>query len=329
MVDKAPVASESFKWKSLPNLLWNSAVEWNKDDVWQLSASVAYYAILALPGLLVIIINVVGAVWDTEIATGRLTTQLASLIGYDAAGDLTKMMQAARADEDSWIANLIGIGTLIFGATGVFYQLQLAINKIWKLKVNPKTPWWKILTDRAKSFGFILVIGFLSLISFILSAGISYFQDWIDDNFSNYLGSIALGINFLLSLSIISVLFALMFRFLPDARVQWKTVWPGAIITGIFFELGKFILGIYFGNYSPASAYGAAGLIVLILLWVSYSCLILFFGAEFIKVYAARYKDGIHPNSKALKFKEEFIMLESGEELSEKDVQDISDSDAQ
>jgi membrane protein len=315
MADKKVTSKKRFSIFSVPKLLWESAKQWNQDDVWQLSASVAYYAILALPGLLVIVINVVGTVWDTEIATGRLTTELASLIGIDAAGDLTKMMQAAQTDADSWFAKLIGIGTLLFAATGVFYQLQQSINKIWKLKVNPKTPWWKILTDRAKGFGFILVLGFLSLISFIVSAAISFLQNWIENNFADYLGSVALGVNFFLSLGIISVLFALMFRFLPDARVAWKTVWPGAIVTGVFFELGMFLLSFYFGISSPASAYGAAGLVVLILLWVSYSCLILFFGAEFIKIYADTYARGIKPNSKALKYVEEYIVVESGEHV--------------
>ncbi len=326
-MDKAQVETVQFKWSNLPSVLWNSAVQWNKDDVFQLSATVAYYAILSLPGLLVIIINVVGTIWDTEIATGRLTNELASLIGYGAAEDITSMMQAARADEDSWIANLIGLGTLIFGATGVFYQLQLAINKIWKLKINPKTPWWKLVTDRAKSFGFILVLGFLSLISFVLSAGISYFQGWIVENFSETIGSLAVVINLVVSIGIISVLFCLMFRFLPDARVGWKPLWAGAVLTGVLFELGKYLLGLYFANSSPASAYGAAGLVVLILIWVSYSCLILFYGAEFIKVYADRYGKGIRPSSKALKFEEKFVVVESGDEITEEDINEIVRAD--
>ncbi|WP_124981345.1 YihY/virulence factor BrkB family protein [Nonlabens xiamenensis] len=318
---------QKFKWSHLPSLLWKSAKQWNQDDVWQLSASVAYYAILALPGLLVIIISVVGAVWDTEIATGRLTSELASLIGYDAAEDINNIMKAARSDEDGWIANIIGIATLLFGATGVFYQLQLALNQIWKLKINPKTPWWKILTDRAKSFGFILVLGFLILISFLLSALIGILQDYITENFAEYLGRIALFINFVLSLGIISLLFGLMFRYLPDALVKWKLIWPGAILTATLFETGKFLLEFYFTNSSPASAYGAAGLVVLLLLWVSYSCLILFFGAEFIKTYVDRYGNGIKPSSKAVKFKEELIVVEKGKDVQQRDITDIEKKD--
>jgi membrane protein len=297
-----------FQWKNLPKLLWDAAVQWNKDDVWQLSASVAYYAILSLPGLLIILISLVGLVWDQQIATGRLTSDLSALIGWDAAEDINQMLQSADRD-DGIIASIIGIATLVFGATGLFYQLQVALNKIWRLKISPKTPWYKILTDRAKSFGFILVIGFLILISFLLSAVIGVLQELVKANLPEYLIYGAYALNFLISVVIISFLFGMMFRYLPDADVKWKVIWPGAIVTGLLFELGKFLLEIYFTNASPASAYGAAGLIVLLLLWVSYSALILYYGAEFVKVYADRYFNGIQPSAKAIKYREEVVEI--------------------
>ncbi|AZQ44090.1 YihY/virulence factor BrkB family protein [Nonlabens ponticola] len=299
---------KTFPWRRLPYLLIESGKQWNKDDVWQLSASIAYYAILSLPGLLVIILNVVGLIWDQEIATGRLVTDLSGLIGWDAAEDINELLQTANQD-DGVIASIIGVATLIFGATGIFYQLQVSLNKIWRLKVNPKTPWWKLLTDRAKSFGFILVVGFLIMISFVLSAFIAVLQGLIEANLPDYLIYVAYIINFLLSLVIIAFLFALMFRYLPDALVKWKIIWPGAIVTALLFELGKFLLEIYFTNSSPASAYGAAGLVVLLLLWVSYSALILFYGAEFVKIYAQEFFDGIKPSRKAIKYKEEIITV--------------------
>ncbi len=297
-----------FKYKHIPSLLWESAKEWNQDGVWQLSASIAYYAILSLPGLLIIIISIVGVIWDQDIATGRLTSDLAGLIGWDAAEDINKMLQTADRD-NGFIASLVGIATLLFGATGLFVQLQISLNKIWRLKINPKTPWWKLLTDRAKSFGFILVVGFLILISFVLSALISMLQDIIQTNFPAYLIYLAHALNFLIALIIISFLFGLMFRYLPDSNLKWKIIWPGAILIALLFELGKFLLELYFSNASPASAYGAAGILVLLLLWVSYSALILFYGAEFVKVYAQRYYNGIQPNSKAVKYREEVVEL--------------------
>jgi membrane protein len=307
--DTASTPSEKFKISHLPQLLWESAKQWNNDDVWQLSASIAYYAILSLPGLLIIILRVVGIIWDQDIATGRLTSDLAGLIGWDAAEDINNMLLTADRDTSGFVASLIGIATLLFGATGLFYQLQLSLNKIWRLKINPKTPWWKILTDRAKSFGFILVVGFLILISFVLSALINMLQNLIQENLPDYLIFLALALNFLLALVIISLLFGLMFRYLPDADTEWKVVWPGAILTALLFELGKFLLELYFSNSSPASAYGAAGVLVLLLIWVSYSGLILFYGAEFVKIYAQRYYKGIIPNSKALKYREEVVEI--------------------
>jgi len=303
-----PAPKEKFKYRHLPQLLWQSAKQWNDDGVWQLSASIAYYAILSLPGLLIIIISIVGVVWGEEIATGRLTSDLASFIGRDAAGDINKMLQTADRD-NGIVASLISIGTLVFGATGLFYQLQLSLNKIWRLKINSSTPWWKILTDRAKSFGFILVVGFLILISFVLSTVISMLQDVIQENLPDYLLTLAQALNFSLSVVIISVLFGLMFRYLPDAEMDWKIIRPGAIVTALLFELGKFLLTLYFSNSSPASAYGTAGILVLLLLWFSYSALILFYGAEFVKVFAQRYYNGIEPNSKALKYREEVVEM--------------------
>ncbi|BAO55965.1 YihY/virulence factor BrkB family protein [Nonlabens marinus] len=297
-----------FKYKHIPSLLWESAKEWNQDNVWQLSASIAYYAILSLPGLLIILISIVGVIWDQDIATGRLTSDLTGLIGWDAAEDINKMLQTADRD-NGILASLVGVVTLLFGATGLFVHLQISLNKIWRLKVAPKTPWWKLLTDRAKSFGFILVLGFLILISFILTAIISMLQDIIQTNFPDYLIYLAHALNFLIALVIISLLFGLMFRYLPDSDLKWKVIWPGAILTALLFELGKFLLELYFSNASPASAYGAAGILVLLLLWVSYSALILFYGAEFVKVYAKRYHNGIQPNSKAVKYREEVVEL--------------------
>lgn len=314
MVENASV-KDGFKWKDMPSLLWKSAKQWNEEDVWQLSASVAYYAILALPGLLVILIKLIGVFWDTEIATGKLTMELAQLIGYNAADSINQILEAAQSDDDSIIASILGLATLIFGATGVFAQLQIALNKLWRLKINPKTPWWHILTDRAKSFGFIIALGFLILISFTLSSTINLLVHALEDQFSMIVGTVALILNFVISLAVVSVMFGLMFRFLPDADVQWKLIWPGAVLTGFLFETGKFLLEYYFTNSSPASAYGAAGMIVLLLLWVSYSCLILFYGAIFIRIYIDTYARGIYPSKKAIKYKEETVVIEDGEFL--------------
>ncbi|GAL72767.1 ribonuclease BN [Jejuia pallidilutea] len=210
------------------------------------------------------------------------------------------MMLDTQNEEKNTIATILGIGTLIFGATGVFYHLQISLNQIWEITSNDKINYKKIVLDRARSFAFILVIGFLLLISFLVTAAISALNSYIKSTLPNVLVYIAFALDFIVSVGIITLLFALIFKYLPDAKINWKTVWIGALITSTLFVLGKSLLGFYFGTADPGSTYGAAGTIVLVLLWVSYSCLILFFGAEFTWIYAKRYGLGIKRSTKVL-----------------------------
>lgn len=302
-----------FQFKDLPKLLKETAVSWNDDGPWRLSAVVAYYAILSLPGLLVIIINAVGAIWGAEIVQGKVTDEIATVVGKEAADAVKGIIENARYGEKSTWATILGVGVLVFGATGVFYHLQLSLNEVWNIKQDPKQGIWRFLLDRAIGFGFVLIVGFLLLVSFVLSAGLSAFTDFIKSNFPDITIYLAYVIDILLSLGVITVLFALIYRFLPDAKVQWRTVWIGALITSFLFTLGKELLGLYFGEADPASTYGAAGSIVLILLWVSYSCLILFFGAEFTFVFGNYYGHGIRPKKHAIRVKEEQVVVDEGE----------------
>ncbi|MBC8768872.1 YihY/virulence factor BrkB family protein [Arenibacter sp. BSSL-BM3] len=288
--------SDKFKLQHLPSLVVDTFKAWNADDPFRLSAVVAYYAILSLPGLLVIIINLVGAIWGVEIVQGELTGEISRALGRDAAESIQIMMMETQNGNRSMMASILGFGTLIFGATGVFYHLQLSLNQIWQIKPDPDSNIVKMLIDRARSFAFILVIGFLLLVSFLVTAAISALNDYIRSVLPDVILYLAFVLDFLISLGIVTVLFALIFRFLPDTKIRWKTVWIGALITAILFVFGKFLLGLYFGEADPGSTYGAAGTVVLILLWVSYSCLILFFGAEFTWVYANRYGFGIKAN---------------------------------
>lgn len=289
--------THQFSIKELPSLIKETYTSWMADDPFRLSAIVAYYTVLALPALLVIIINVIGAIWGVEIVQGQVTDEISAALGKDAASAIENIISETQNSESNFLSTVIGIGTLLFGATGVFYQLKISLNEIWKIKTNPNAKIWKIVTDRALSFAFILVIGFLLLVSFIVTAAISALNSYIRDALPDVLLYIAYVLDFTLSVGIISVLFALMFKYLPDAKIKWRTVWIGAILTAILFVVGKLFLGIYFGQADPGSTYGAAGSIVLILLWVSYSSLILFFGAEFTYVYAKRYGKGIEPKT--------------------------------
>ena len=299
MQSKSP--THKFRMKDLPSLVVETYKSWMADDPFRLSAIVAYYAVLSLPALLVIITNLVGAIWGIEIVQGQLTEEFSLALGKEAALSIEQFITETRNSKKSTLSTLIGIGTLLFGATGVFYQLKVSLNEIWKIKPKPNAKIWKLVTDRALSFAFILVIGFLLLISFTITAAISALNSYIREALPDILVYVAYFLDFVLSMGIISILFALMFKYLPDAKIKWKTVWIGAILTAILFVIGKLLLGIYFGQADPGSTYGAAGTIVLVLLWVSYSSLILFFGAEFTYIYANRYDSGIEATSLAMK----------------------------
>ena len=291
-------STDMFKIKHLQSLVVDTYKEWIASNPFRLSAVVAYYAVLSLPGLLVIVINIVGLVWGVEIVQGQLTDEISKALGSDAATSIQTMIIETQNTDNSLLATILGIAVLIFAAAGVFYHLQLSLNQIWKVTPKNNPSFTKMVLDRARSFAFILAVGFLLLISFFITTAISALNDYIRSMLPELVIYIAFTLDFLVSIAIITILFALIFKYLPDAKIKWKTVWIGALITSVLFVIGKFLLGLYFGKAQPGTTYGAAGTVVLVLLWVSYSCLILFFGAEFTRIFSKRYGLGIQPNSK-------------------------------
>ena len=292
-------SSSRFKIRDIPALLKETVISWNKDDPWRLSAVVAYYAILSLPGLLVIIFNMLSYFWGAELVEGQIYEEIESAMGTSAANTIHSIFEGAIEDETSLISTIIGIGALVFGATGVFYHLQISLNKVWEVVSVPKQGILRYIIDRTRSFGFILIIGFLLLISFIISILLSALQDYFATWFpelSLYLIQVA---NIVVSLGVVTILFALIYKYLPDIKIGWKNVWFGAFIAAFLFAIGKEVLTIYFSEANPGSVYGAAGSIIIILLWVTYSCLILLFGAEFTWVYSRRYGYEVEPKSHA------------------------------
>ncbi len=273
---------------------------------------VAYYAVLSLPGLLIVVINSVGAFWGTEIVQGEITQQISEAIGPDAANSVVEIIENSRKDDQSLFATIMGVAILIFGATGVFYQLQISMNEIWSVKVDPKAGIWKLVKDRALSLGFVMVIAFLLIISFVVSTALTVLSGFLSRLWEPGLVYLAQFFEFGLSTFVLGLLFVLIFRFMPDMKIQWSSVWLGGFMTAVLFNLGKILLSIYFGAASPDSMYGAAGSVVLILLWVSYSCLILFFGAAFTRIYAEKYESEIHPQDFAMKVVEKEIIVEKG-----------------
>ncbi len=283
---------------------------WNAADPFRQSAVIAYYAIFSIPALLVIIITLAGFAFGREAVQGEISKQIGLAIGEGTAKQVEEMIAKAGEQKNSVWATIISIVTLILGSTGVFAQLQVSLNQIWEVNVVAKKKWLKSIKDRLFSFGLVLSIGFLMLVSLLLSAGLSAFGDWIKLHFPDVMLLVFRFHNFIVSFGITSVLFALMFRILPDARIRWKDVIIGSIVTSLLFVLGKFALGIYFGKTNPGSTYGAAGSVVLLMLWVSYSCMILFFGAEFTKQFAIHFGRKIEPTKDA-----ELIALPEDKEL--------------
>lgn len=273
----------------------NTGAAWIKADPFRQSSTVAYYAVFSIPALLVIIIALAGLAFGREAVQGHISNQISSAMGEDTAKQVEEIIAKSAAHKKSVIATIISIVTLILGSTGVFGELQTSLNQIWEVKVTAKKKWLKTIKDRLFSFGLVLSIGFLMLVSLLLTSFLEAFSGWIKDRLPDFMLFIFKLLNFILSFGMISILFALIFKILPDARVKWRDVWIGAIATTLLFILGKFAIGIYFAKANPGSAYGAAGSIVLIMLWVSYSCMILFFGAEFTKQYAVYYGHEIKP----------------------------------
>ena len=295
------MATSKFKWKDLPRLIKETYIEWNDDDPWRQSAVVAYYAIFSLPALLIIVVTIAGSIFGEAAVQGRLSSEIGTMIGPDAAEEVETMLSNAYQQQSSVLATIIGIAVLLFGATGVFYQLQQSLNNIWEVEANKDAGIKKLVKDRVSSFGVILVIGFLLLISLMLTTALTALSDFITQHLPDYLLYVFYIANFIISLGVITLLFAMIFKILPDVELEWRTVWVGAVVTTILFIIGKYGLSFYFGKANPGSAYGAAGSVILILLWVSYSCLILFFGAEFTQVYARTYGHPIQPSKHAKK----------------------------
>jgi membrane protein len=284
------------------SLLKLTFIQWFAREPFNNSVIIAYYTIFSLPGLLIIIINMAAYFYDKEDVTNQITSQIQQVLGGDTARDIQSIIKVASETEGSIISSIIGIATLLFGATGVFYQLQQMQNKIWKVKPKVKTRHkiLELIRDRVFSFGLILVVGFLLLVSLVLSAALSAISLWVSLHLSESFNFIFSALDILISLAVITFLFASIYKYLPDVKIGWKDVWPGAFLTSILFVITKFVLGFYFGQTDFSSTYGAAGSVILIMLWVSYAGMILLFGAEFTQVYISKHGKKPTPTAVAI-----------------------------
>jgi len=283
--------------------LWKITKEttkaWVEADPFRQSAVVAYYAVFSIPALLIIVIAVAGLAFGQEAVQGEISQHIKSALGNDAAVSIETIIAKASEQKTSILATIIGLITLILGSTGVFTELQTSLNQIWGVKVVVKKKWLKTLKNKLFSFGLVLSLGFLMLISLLLTTGLEMLSENIKTGAPDFLVFLFRILGFVLTFVIVTILFGLIFKILPDAKIKFRDVWIGAMVTTLLFILGKFGLGFYFAKASPSSIYGAAGSIVLIMLWVSYSCMILLFGAEFTKQYMLFHGRAIIPEKTA------------------------------
>jgi len=290
------------KFEKLGLLFKTAFYKWWARDPFRESAVIAYYAIFSLPGLLVVVVSVAGYFFGEEAVNGQIVKQISSTLGAEIAQQIQDIIIKGTESKKSFWAAIIGVFTILLGATGVFVEFQKSLNTIWEVKVDEsKSGILSILKARLISFGLIIAIAFILIVSLVVSATLAAFSSWHTDYFSESFLIVSQIINFLVSLGILALLFALMFKSFPDAKIKWRHVWIGSIVTAILFETGKFALGLYFGKAEPGSGYGTAGSIILIMLWVSYSSMIVFYGAEFTHIYAED-KDGrIPPDENGVK----------------------------
>jgi membrane protein len=278
--------------------------EWNASDPFRQSAVIAYYAIFSLPALLVLIINFVGLFYEKEAISGEIYRQIEGVMGEDTATQVANIVDKASEIKAGVISSIIAVITIITGATGVFVELQKSLDHIWEVKQRDDLNFFQKLRTQLFSFGLILAIGFLLMVSLVVSTALAAFSNWIEGVFPDAVAYLFYALEVVVSLGVITVLFALMFKFLPDIKIKLRSVWPGAILTAALFMVGKYGLSIYFGKAEPGSVYGAAGSIILVLLWVSYSSMIVFFGAEFTHQFVMYHQMRVKPASIAEKTKD-------------------------
>lgn len=267
------------------SLLRESFEKFREDEALTRGAALAYYTVLSLAPLLVIVVAVAGLVFGADEVRNQILAQIERLVGHDAAGTVGTLMQKASRPASSTAATVVGVATLLIGAGGVFGYLQDMLNKVWRVPAKAKGGLGHFVRSRFLSWAMVLGTGFLLLVSLVVSATLAA----ISKHFGTETGVLFTVLHQLFSWAVIGLMFALIFRFLPDARIAWRDVWIGAGMTSLLFALGQFLIGLYLGRTSITSVYGGAGSLGIVLLWTYYSGLILFFGAEMTVVFANRW----------------------------------------
>jgi membrane protein len=279
-------------------LLKQTVSQWSDDEASRLAASLSLYTLLSIAPLLVIAVSVAGLAFGDEAARGQISQQISSIVGPQAGQSIESLVANARTPSSGIISTVVGVIVGLFGASGVFGELQSSLNRIWEVKPKPGRGIKGVIRDRFFSFSMVMGVAFLLLVSLVVSAGIAtvsgVFKGMVE------LPLLWEALNVIISLAITSVLFALIFKLVPDVKIAWRDVWVGGVVTAVLFSIGRVALGWYVGRSATVSPFGAAGSLVALIVWVYYSAQILFFGAEFAQAYAARYGSRVVPSANAV-----------------------------
>ncbi len=303
-------AKTKLSFKGIWKVLKESFSGFSDHKVTKLSGSLAYYTVFSMGPMIILIISICSIVWRREAIEGQIAGQLVDFLGKDTAASLQEIIKKAAVSNQSVVSAIVGGITLLVGATTVFAEIQDSINGIWGLKPKPKRGWLKMLQNRFLSFSVILSLGFILLVSLGITSLIDGFSNKLQANFSQVSVVFFYIVNQIVTLAVISLIFGVIFKVLPDAKIKWRDVASGAVVTAILFMIGKFAISIYIGSTDVGGTYGAAGSLVVLLLWTYYSSIILYFGAEFTKAYAINYGSEIVPNHYAVTTRE--VEIETG-----------------
>jgi len=287
-----------------PSVYWKvikkAAVEFNNDNVFKLAASLSYSTIFALAPLLIVVISLTGIFWGQQAVSGKVYAQIKDLVGSNAAIQIQEIIKNIQHSHHTVAGAIIGGIILVIGATGVFTEIQGSVNYMWSIMAKPKKGWLKLIMNRLLSFSLIIGFGFIAMVSLVINSLMDLLSDYLKKYFSHFTVYFFYTLNMVLTLAAIILLFTIIFKVLPDAIIRWKDAFIGAVFTGVLFILGKFLIGLYLGNSNLGITYGAAASIIVILIWVYYSSMILYFGAEFTKIYALDHGGGIKPSDTAV-----------------------------
>lgn len=291
--------------------------EYGKDNTFDLGASLAYYTIFSIVPLLVVVISISGIVAGPDAVRGHVFGQLSGLVGPETAATLQDMLGAAYVSGKGWMATVIGLVTLFIGATGIFNSLKNSLNRMWEIEPKPKNSVVHFFVSRLLSFSFVMGLGFLLIVTFTLNALVSGFSARLGHYMPELGAQLLQVVSFALMFFVSTMVFAFIFKFLPAVKIAWRDVLPGAVFTTSLFVLGELIIGFYFDNTDPASAFGAAAGLISLLIWTFYSSQTFFFGAEFVYVWCEVHGRPIQPASDAVRVVRQVVKVEDGKKLEE------------